>query len=118
MIEFTIPGSLCDLNTYIRAERTNRFIAAKIKKEETERVYWELKRQKTAKIEKITLMEIHWYTKDLKKDSDNVTFAQKFILDGMVQAGIIPNDSRRYTGVTTHHMFVDKINPRITVSIE
>jgi hypothetical protein len=36
-----IEGGLCDLNKYITAERSNRFRAAKIKREETERVSWE-----------------------------------------------------------------------------
>jgi len=37
----TIEGELCDLNNYISAERSRRIVAAKIKREETERVSWE-----------------------------------------------------------------------------
>ena len=80
-----------DLNTYINAERSNRFMAAKIKKRETEAVYWLAKQQLKPVTSKVKL-SFYWYVENIKKDPDNIAFAKKFILDGLKEAGIIKND--------------------------
>ena len=43
---------------------------------------------------------------------------QKFILDGLVAAGTIPNDSQKYIKRIQHEFDVDKQNPRVEVVIE
>src|SRR3990167_3523428 len=118
MISFTIPGELVSLNEYINTDRTNRYKAALIKKAETYRVASEIRAAKVPKITKpMVEMICTWYTKDKKKDSDNCAFAIKFILDGMVMAKILPNDTRAYTGSFVHHFEVDKRRPRVVVDI-
>ena len=110
-----IPGELTDLNTYIRAERSNRYFAAKLKKEETERVAW---LSKGHKVEKYPInIACNWYLKDKKKDPDNVSFSIKFILDGLVMAGVLENDSQKYIKSIGHNFFIDKKNPRVEVEI-
>jgi hypothetical protein len=84
---------LTSLNKYIDAERTNRFKAAKIKREETELVAWECRRQKVPKLKKLRTLTFIWKTKDRRQDKDNIAFSKKFCLDGMVMAGVIPNDT-------------------------
>ena len=110
-----IPGELMDLNTYIDVERGNKFGAAKIKKAETEMVHWYCIQQKPKPILTPFDLEIHWYAKDKRKDSDNISFAQKFILDGLVAAKVIPND--RFTTIKSiiHRFLVDSSYPRIEV---
>ena len=116
-MKLTILGEMVSLNEYIKAERTNKFMAAKIKKEETEQVYWACKEQKLKKItEPITEILIDWYTKNDRKDADNVFFACKFILDGMVLAGVLPDDGRKYINAISHRAYVDK-NERIEIEI-
>ncbi len=112
---FTIPGSLTDLNTYINAERSNRFQAAKIKKAETARVA-ELVRGLTP-VQKIRVMTCYWYTESDRKDADNTCYGIKFIMDGLVLAGVLPDDSRKYTGSIVHHFATDKDNPRVEVEL-
>lgn len=34
-----------------------------------------------------------WHLKNKRKDLDNVAFAKKFILDGLVKAGTLKNDN-------------------------
>ncbi|MDE2102079.1 MAG: hypothetical protein KGL39_32840 [Patescibacteria group bacterium] len=116
---FTIPGELCDLNSYIDAERTNRYTASKIKKEETERVAMEAH---ISGIRPITQFPVHmrfsWYTKDLRKDIDNISFAKKFAMDGLVLAGVLPDDSRKYVaGYDGEYFYIGKENPRVVVEI-
>lgn len=115
----TIPGELINLNDYIDAERTNRFIAAKIKREETERVAWVAK---GARLPTITTYPVtigfHWITKDARVDCDNVCFARKFILDGLVMAGVLTNDGRRQVaGFDGDRFSIDRENPRIEITI-
>jgi hypothetical protein len=121
MIHFTIPGELCDLNAYIEAERAHKNKAAKIKEEETYRCAMEAS---VARVQEVpegmypVIVHLTWYTKDKRKDVDNVTFGKKFILDGLVDAFIIENDSRKYVRmVQDQDVLVDKKNPRVEVSI-
>ena len=37
-----------------------------------------------------------WYSKDSRKDIDNVAFAKTFILNGLVLAGVLTEDSRKH----------------------
>ena len=118
MINFIIPGELCDLNHFIAANNANRYKAALIKKAETYRVASEIR---AAKVPKITSPMVEmictWYTKDRKKDSDNIMFATKFLMDGMVMAKILPNDTRAYTGSFVHHFETDRLRPRVEIEI-
>lgn len=87
-----IPYTFTDLNTYIDAERTNRYKAAKIKKDETAIVMWFLKNKKYKRIDEVVHITFVWHIKNYKKDPDNVSFSKKFILDGFVSADILKND--------------------------
>ena len=112
----TILGELVDLNTYINAERRNRFIGAKIKKENTEEVMWQTKNIKPIKNYPVNI-EIDWYVKDKKKDPDNVFFSVKFILDALVGNGILENDGQKQISKITNVIYTDKVTPRIILRI-
>src|SRR5574337_1510710 len=99
-MKLVIEGQLPTLNEYINAERTNRFIAAKIKKEATEMVAWQAK--KLPKIEAPADYTFTWYVANKRKDPDNVAFATKFILDGLMAAGKLDNDSMKWVRSLTH----------------
>ena len=58
---------------------------------------------------------IHWYCKDKRKDKDNISAGKKFILDGLIKAGIIPSDSWRHVGDFEDRFYLDRANPRIVV---
>ena len=82
------------LNEYINAERTNKYIAAKIKKGETEVARLHFLRKK--KIKKLVDINFIWHLPNKKKDPDGVAFAKKFILDGMVKAAVLENDNLKW----------------------
>ena len=86
-IDYKFPS----LNDYITAERTNKYKASKIKKDLTDLVALECKRQKIPKFGKV-LLTYTWIEKNKKRDKDNIYFNQKFIQDGLVHAGVIKND--------------------------
>lgn len=96
MNKLVIEGELTALNEFINAERRNRYIAANIKKKKTGYC------KEAAETSGIELQDfplavlITWYVKNKRKDADNIAFAKKFILDGLVEAGVLPNDNRKY----------------------
>jgi len=102
-----IKNKFPSLNEYITAERTNRHMAAKIKKDLTYLVYAECKRQKIKKADRVKLHYI-WYEVNKKRDMDNVAFNQKFIQDGLVNAGILRNDGWDNITGFTHEFELSK----------
>ena len=70
-------------------------------------------------------IHFHWYAKNRKIDPDNISAAgRKLILDGLQQAGILPNDGwnqfieKEGEVIPFQDFFsVDKDNPRIEVDI-
>jgi hypothetical protein len=106
------------LNAYINAERTNKFIAAKIKREETEAVVWNCKAQKLYPVGDKVKIYFYWYLKNKKKDPDNIAFAKKFIIDGLVQAGILKNDNLNTIAEFRDYFIVDNQDQVIVDIIE
>jgi len=117
-MKFTIPGEFISLNDYINKERANKFAAYAIKKEETERVNWEARIQHLPHLEHPVYLEFHWYCKNKKKDPDNIIFAKKFILDGMVQAQVLRGDGWEDILGIEDHWDIDSTNPRVEIYIE
>lgn len=118
MKHLLIEGELTALNEFINAERRNRYIAAKIKKDETGYC------QDVAEKSELKLQEtdfpcaliITWYVKNKRKDADNIAFAKKFILDGLVEAGVLPNDNRKYVQGFIDIVKEDKEHQRIEIT--
>jgi Holliday junction resolvase RusA-like endonuclease len=112
------PGTFTDLNTYINAERRNRFIAAKIKKEETERVYWVCKEAVVQPVQEYPVnIHISYYMPNKRKDPDNFLFSKKFLFDGLVMAGVLRNDTWGEIRAIQEDWSVDKENPRIELEV-
>ena len=113
-MRLTIPHPLPDLNSYINAERTNKFKAAKIKREATELCGWYVKKLKPIKGQ--ADFTFTWFVPNQKKDPDNISFGAKMILDSLVKAGKLPNDNLRYIRSITH--FFEIGSPKVTIDIE
>lgn len=113
-MKFEIPGRLPGLNEIIDAAKRNPHEYARMKETCTAMVAWLAK--KLPRFEKVALV-ITWYEPDQRRDFDNIMAGQKFILDGMVQAGTIPNDSQKYVRGIMHRFEVDRQNPRVEVEI-
>lgn len=113
--QFTIPYELTDLNKYINEERTNKYISAKTKKTNTNicALFCKNVPEITGQVKVI----FSWYCTNKKKDPDNIAFAKKFILDGMVLSGILKNDGWNNIYEFEDKFYVDKKNPRVEVTI-
>lgn len=116
-MKFEIPGRLPGLNEIIEAAKQgkgNYQPYARMKEEYTTMVAWLAK--KLPAYEKVALI-ITWHEPDRRRDPDNIMAGQKFIMDGLVMAGTIPNDSQKYVRGIMHRFEVDRQNPRVEVEI-
>jgi hypothetical protein len=95
-LTITFESKIPTLNEYIDVERTNKYGAASMKKSATTNCMDESLNHRGL-IDPNGLYDVvaHWETKDNRLDPDNVYFGIKFVLDGMVKAGIINNDGRK-----------------------
>jgi Holliday junction resolvase RusA-like endonuclease len=85
-----IKGKFTSLNDYIKAERSCKYISASIKKRETHQVKVQVLGKK---ITTPCKLRFTWHIKDKRTDPDNIAFAKKYVLDGLVQAKVIPDDT-------------------------
>jgi len=92
---FKIEGRLPSLNDHITAERRNRFMGAKMKKDTQEAVLWQIK--KLVPWEEPSFYWFEWHVSNRRRDPDNVAaFGRKVIMDALQVADKIPNDSMKY----------------------
>ncbi len=115
MIKFTIPFTLPSLNDYTNANRTNHYKGNKLKQRTQRDIGYYLPKVKITKPVKI---KITWFEKNKRRDPDNVIFAKKFILDAMVNAGVLVDDSQKWIKGFEEVVKVDQKNPRVEVEIE
>lgn len=116
--KFTINGRLIGLNEYTKANRTKSYLANKLKREQEEIVIWSAKSCKLEKVSTYPIsLRIKWYEPNAKRDIDNITFAVKFILDGLVKSGYIENDSQKYVKSIEHIVDIDRNKPRVEVEV-
>ncbi len=116
-MKFDIEGRLPGLNEIIDAAKQGKGKYqpySMMKQTYTNMVAWLAK--KLPKYEQVNIT-ITWYEPNEKRDPDNIMAGQKFILDGLVQAGVLPGDSQKYIQGITHRFKVDKLNPRVEVEI-
>jgi Holliday junction resolvase RusA-like endonuclease len=111
-----IPGELPDLNQIIDASKNHWGSYSSLKKANTQLVAFCTKQATKRRYKKIDL-DITWYCKNKRKDKDNIMAGTKFILDGLVLAGIITNDGWSNVGDIRHTFDVDKQDPRVEVKI-
>ncbi|WP_274362725.1 Holliday junction resolvase [Paenibacillus thermotolerans] len=114
-MKLVIPGALPTLNEIIDAAKSHWSVYRQMKEENTNLIAWTAK--KLPKLERVNVV-ITWHCKDKRHDKDNIMAGQKFIFDGIKEAGIISNDGWKQIGDVTHRFAVDKQNPRIEIEFE
>lgn len=116
----TIQGRLSGLNEYIAAERSNKYKAAKLKRENEVIVMIAIKQQlKNVKIEKPVYMEYTWVEKNKRRDLDNISsFGRKVIQDALVNAAVLKNDGWKQIVGFSDRFEINKENPHIEILIK
>ena len=82
------------LNEYVRQCRGNRYGASKMVRDLEDAIAYFVKDMPMFK--RPVLIRFKWIEKNRRRDLDNVCFAKKFILDALVKAGKLTDDSQRY----------------------
>lgn len=115
MQELIINYKMPTLNEYVNAERTNKYIAAKLKKESTQYCMYEAMKQ-IKNIKTPAVFEFTWIEKNKKRDPDNISFAQKFVFDGLVEANRMNNDGHKdVKGIIHKYDFRDYIGLELKI---
>lgn len=131
-ITLTIRGDFPDLNTELNEAKRVCFVGkgnsrrrvpgllySQHKKKWTDQVIFQARSQYNGQVitDPCTFI-FQWFLKDNRKDFDNRNFAQKYIFDGLVKAGVIKDDSWNYTkGGTIHIPALDHLDPRVQIII-
>lgn len=109
---------LTSMNKVIQANRSSKYVGAKMKKDNTKLVAWNCKAQEIKPFGKKIDLDITFHCKDKRTDKDNIISTTKFILDGLVEAGVIPNDGWSEIGNLNYNFKIDKKRPRTIVEME
>jgi len=112
-----IEGEFVQLNDYIRAERANKYEGARIKHTESLRAAYACFDTPPVSQYPVSIT-FTWIRKDRRADPDNVSFAAKFILDGMVRAGILKDDGMHEIARISHEFTVDKHSQGVRVTVQ
>lgn len=89
VIEMKLPS----LNEYVNVCRTNRYKAAKFKRDIEDEI--SLFFGRVPVYTKPVKIHFHWIENNKRRDLDNVCFAKKFILDALVKSGKLADDNRK-----------------------
>jgi len=112
MNHFVINQKLPSLNEVIGKNRANRMMGAKLKREVQDDILTYIRLSvlngDLVPQKKRCTVSITWHERTKKRDVDNIQSAQKFILDAMVDGGILEDDSRKYVAQIYHHIVDDE----------
>ena len=116
MIKLIVLGTLPGLNEYTDANRTDPRAGNRMKKKAQEQIEWSI----ASKIRQLTppiKISYLWVEQTKRRDLDNISFAQKFVQDALVNLKALPNDGWNEIQGFTHNFTVDKTNPRVEITI-
>lgn len=109
------------MNDVINVNRNNRYQGNNFKKEIEELIGWEIRRALATgtlkPVENPCVLHIEFHESSKRRDVDNIQSSQKFILDAMVDNGVLKNDSRKYVK-QTYPIVVDDKEDFAVVRIE
>lgn len=114
---FTIEGPMPSLNEYVAAERSNRYLGSRMKRRETERARLAAVSQGMPHFVGPVTVRFLWVERNRRRDLDNVAFAKKFILDGLVSAGVLDGDGQRFVVGLLDVFEHDPTRPRVFVEV-
>lgn len=116
---FEVKGKLPSLNDYVAQCRRNPYAGAKAKKAAQETVEWAIRAAHLKPMRPPVTVSFTWVEPDMRRDKDNISSAKKYILDALVECGVIPDDNWKcIAGSLPDQYKVNKANPRVIVELE
>ena len=89
--KFFVPGPIPGWNEAFAAANANRYKGNTLKKKWTDAVAWHVKAAKIPKMDQAYFI-FTWCEKKRNRDPDNIASSKKYVLDGLVLAGVLEND--------------------------
>lgn len=117
-MRFVIYGRLAGLNELIASNRSGWYSGSALKAREQRKVTDAIWKTGMLSTEHPVRIHIDWYEKDARRDPDNIFSAIKYILDGLVEMEVIPNDTQKYIKGISNELHIDRENPRVIVEVE
>ncbi len=119
---FFVPGPLPGMNEIIKASKSRygkSFAYSLMKRRWTKAVADSILMYAQGNVPKFDCVQVvfKWAEKNKRRDPDNVSAGRKFVLDGMVKAGLIPNDNWRHVHSWDDHFLVYTPKPGVYVSV-
>jgi len=113
-MKFIIKGRLPALNDYTKVNRGNKYAGNNLKKNTQQLISLFIPKEP---VNTPIRLIFSWYEPNKRRDKDNIAFAKKFILDALVNAGVIPNDGWKEIEGFEDRFYVDKKDPRVEVEL-
>ena len=111
-----LEGQLPAINEIIANSKTHWANYSRVKRGNTNLIALQCKTQRLKTFEHPVGIVFNHYRPNKRKDPDNVAGgAMKVILDGLVKAGILKDDTMDFVKCLHHTFNIDKVNPRIEV---
>tara|TARA_R110000824_G_scaffold33553_7_gene107434 strand:- start:1119 stop:1484 length:366 start_codon:yes stop_codon:yes gene_type:complete len=113
-----IPGTMPSLNQAIAAAKSHFGAYSSMKKKLTTSVAMQAQAAGMKPATKPVKVVFRWFEPSRRRDVDNVAFGCKFCLDGLVEAGVLEDDSQKHVPQIQHFFDLDRDNPRVEIEIE
>jgi len=114
--KLVIPGQLPTMNTIINKSKTH-WSNYKRMKDNYDAIVQYYAEQQRIKFFESTVLNITYYRKDKRTDPDNIAAAKKFIIDGLVSAGVLEDDGWAVVKGFNETWEVDRENPRVEIEL-
>jgi Holliday junction resolvase RusA-like endonuclease len=113
-----IPGRLPGFNEYSDIQRRNKFAGAKFKRDTQDAIGWLIKQQlQGVHFDTKVRVSFMWVEPNRRRDHDNIESSKKFVLDALVECGVIKGDGWKYVTLGPPIFTVSKCYPRVEVLI-
>ena len=118
---FFVPGVLPGLNEIISAAKVRRgkwSAYLKMKQQYGQDLYFTIKKADLKPMPR-AFIHFEWCEKNQRRDPDNVSAGgRKFILDALVNSGVLKGDGWEQIAGFHERFIVDKFNPGVNVTLE
>ena len=117
MQRLIIQGSFPGLNNIIETAKRHWGGYSAEKKKRTNGVAILARVAKLQPVQRPCVVRCLWYEQNRRRDPDNIRVGIKYILDGLVEAGVLPSDGWKFITGLEDRFYIDKDSPRIEVEI-
>lgn len=113
-----IPGRLPGLNEWTDACRSHAQQGGRMKREAQDRIGWCIRQARLRPMAGKVDVRITWVEPNMRRDKDNIHCGTKFVLDALVEQGILVNDNWTYIGDLAYSYAVNRAEPKVIVELE